>query len=269
MATKETKPPVKENLPAKVEANQALTLDFISNEERQKMMGEQLSSIHDFKFPRISLPSGKSAPAFDLSPLGEEELSKELEIIALWNSFKKAWFEKSFEETGGKGFPDCFSNDGVRGQSKTGKCPSSTGRCIDCPMNIFGTGKDGKGKACRDTIFLYFLRDPATRIPALLRAPVMSLRNIDDYISRLSGENKFLWQQWTIITLEKVQNQSGIAYYKMVLTEGPALSKAEAMEVYKNYKIMLPIMQSEQITAEDAGSVQESSGATAEDVKKF
>ena len=67
--------------------------------------------------------------------------------------------------------PDCCSSDGLKPDG--GQFPQD-GLCCDCDMNRWGSGKDGYGKACQNTIRLYVLTDGEV-IPSILKAPPSSL----------------------------------------------------------------------------------------------
>jgi len=70
-----------------------------------------------------------------------------------------------------QGPPACASSDGVRPDG--GEEPQA-GPCRNCPLNQYGSAKEGKGKACQNTIRLYVLVDGEV-IPCLIKASPSSL----------------------------------------------------------------------------------------------
>ena len=72
---------------------------------------------------------------------------------------------------GEPGPPDCASSDGIR---PDGGDNIQAAACRQCPMNEYGSAEDGRGKACSNTIRLYFLADGEV-IPSVLKASPSSL----------------------------------------------------------------------------------------------
>lgn len=68
--------------------------------------------------------------------------------------------------------PRCASTNGRRPDA--GIHPFTYPSCHDCPHNEFGSGKEGRGKACQDSILLYLRTDYDSR-PVILKAPPSSL----------------------------------------------------------------------------------------------
>lgn len=83
-------------------------------------------------------------------------------------------FEDDYGE--GDGIPSCASSDGV--QPNGGKDPRP-GPCSTCHFSQFGSGKNGKGMACRRFLWLYVARE-GDIMPLVLKAPPTSLRSVDD-----------------------------------------------------------------------------------------
>jgi hypothetical protein len=83
------------------------------------------------------------------------------------------WWKTSYNDKkeGDSPIPNCYSTDGVK---PCGGDSIQSTLCATCPMNKFGTGKDGTGKACRNTIRFLFLADQSV-LPVILIAPPTSL----------------------------------------------------------------------------------------------
>jgi hypothetical protein len=94
--------------------------------------------------------------------------------VLAWN-YANTYFATRFEDKSGTKQPTCLSPngkqpaamdfDGYEIQSKV---------CEGCPKNQFGTGKEGIGKACQNSIRLFVLFDDDL-IPCQIRATASSL----------------------------------------------------------------------------------------------
>ena len=233
-------------------------IPFLSQAENIQLLKEQLGRITKIDFPRVNLPSGKSPGLFDTTPLTGQanSFAEKLKVIILYEGPRAAYFEKSFGETGGKNFPDCYSNDRVHGQSENGKLQSKTGLCKGCPQSAFGSALDDKGnatggKACRDSIFCFFLTSPTDIIPGLIRVPVKSLQSMEKYVIHVSARRRELWAQWTEISMVKKQNQKQLDYYELVFAQKEALDNADLRTVYDTYRLLLSQMEIEAVQVSD------------------
>jgi hypothetical protein len=84
--------------------------------------------------------------------------------------------------------PDCFSNDGLKPEASSPHLQNDY--CKTCKHNQFGTGPNGRGKACADSKRLVVvpvddLRNEAYGGPMLLRVPAASLQNMAAYGDKL------------------------------------------------------------------------------------
>jgi len=84
---------------------------------------------------------------------------------------------------GEQGPPACASSDGLRPDG--GEEPQA-GPCRNCPLNQYGSAKDGKGKACQNTIRLYVLIDGEV-IPCVMKAPPSSLGKKESLLKWLTN----------------------------------------------------------------------------------
>jgi len=68
-------------------------------------------------------------------------------IIAMLEKPSRSYYEKDYDPDAKGSAPDCFSNLGDRPEASASSRQSAN--CASCPKNIEGSGKNGKGKACR------------------------------------------------------------------------------------------------------------------------
>lgn len=128
------------------------------------MFGNQVQIPIDAPLPQIKVL--RESPMFEL-PDGSTTKSITGHII-YWHNANQYWSKKFGE---GEATPDCASSNGR--QPDGGTQPQSC-LCKDCEFNQYGSGKDGNGKACQNTIRLYFLQDGDV-IPSIIKAAPASL----------------------------------------------------------------------------------------------
>jgi hypothetical protein len=185
----------------------------------------------------ITVPTGGlttwTIPSID----GDKEV-KEIIGILIYTRMTRTWWEQSYEETGGGVFPDCFSLDGLNGVGKMADRPEVNGVCKQCPMNEFGTGKDGEGKACKEKRQMFMVL-PEEIMPAMIRVPVKSVAPSRKYLFGLTSKRKPIHSVYTKLTLETDKNKKGLKYSRIKFekvgdVENPQVSAAyaKAMKPY-------------------------------------
>jgi len=148
----------------------------------------------------------------------DESTAKTFEAIIFDHHAANAWWQHSFEDTGGGEFPDCFSMDGIRPD------PNSLmvhGTCQGCPKNEFGTavdddGKPGRGKACKNMKRLHLIL-PHETIPHRLILPPSNIECADTFLSACLSKN--LPHQLVPVTfsLKDASSATGILFQKVVI----------------------------------------------------
>ena len=185
-------------------------------------------NLTEFDLERVKVPGGGGLTW----EIGDDESSKVLEgIIVHWRDGNAYW-EESFDSTGGGTPPDCSSQDGIVGKGTPG------GPCGKCPFNEFGSGMDAKGKptkgkACKNFRVLFMIR-PEELLPIAVIVPPTSLREVRRYFMRLASRAIPYHNLVTQLTLEKTKSEQGIAYAKIKASPGTRLSKEE-MTAIKSY----------------------------------
>jgi len=144
-----------------------------------------------------------------------------------------AWWEQSFDESGGNTPPQCASMDGITPASNC-EAPQST-TCATCPQNTFGS--DGKrGKACKNMKRVHIMV-PGSMFPHRLTLPPSNLRPVDEYVSMLTGKNLPYQLVQTEFSLAGQKNKDGIQYSEIILrTVGYINDPAEARAMREAYK---------------------------------
>ncbi len=145
--------------------------DFSSEELAEDMDGLTMS------FPRAKIVSGGAAqfevPSDDPD---NPEYVKTLEGVILFNhSACSYWPEDSDSEENTP--PACSSADGKLGIGDPG------GSCIQCGFNMFGSGSDGKSKACKNMRMLYLLRS-GEYMPLQIALPPTSIKPFREFLNQ-------------------------------------------------------------------------------------
>jgi len=126
------------------------------------------------------------------------EMSQELMGVAIHSRIIRAlWGEERI--------PLCTSNDGRVGFGEPG------GQCAVCRFNVFGTGKGGRGKACKEMRRLVIVVEGET-FPALLHLPPTSIRPWDAYASGLLRKRLAYFAVKTRFTIRRERNVDGAEY---------------------------------------------------------
>lgn len=149
--------------------------------ERLRDAVESLESFDRVGFPMVRFKEG-----FTMAE-GTDEI-EEFEGVIIYTKEMNAYYKERYKP-GSRALPDCFSPDGKK---PTTAKPVHTD-CATCPMNQFGSAKEGDGKACKNVRPLYVLvRNAETQelgiIPKQLRVPPTSLTLIRSYIMSVAAD---------------------------------------------------------------------------------
>lgn len=174
----------------------------------------------EVSFPRVKIPAG-GGTAFELPNPDDPDdptVEKVLEGIIVYQHSANAYWTDQDAQTAA---PDCSSDDGITGYGNPG------GNCQGCPLNQFGSGEGGVGKACKNMRQIYILRD-GDAIPLLLSLPPTSLRAFQAYANNLMFAGRALSGVKTNISLKKMDNGNNtysIAAFRTAGILEPELAK--------------------------------------------
>lgn len=119
----------------------------------------------DAPLPQIKIL--RETPTFETP---EGNTVKEITGHIIYWHHANQYYSTEFGE-GEQGPPDCASSNGLKPDG--GEKPQ-TGHCRDCSLNQYGSAREGRGKACQNTIRLYVLIDGEV-IPCVIKASPASL----------------------------------------------------------------------------------------------
>ena len=172
-------------------------------------------------FEVVKVPTGGGL-AWTLPGDGDEqEVKKELIGVILDHYACRAYW--SVQYAGGTSPPDCSSLDARKGSRDrievNGK--PAFGECGTCQYQAWGTGKDGRGQACKKMHRVFILLSDSDSIfPLLLPLPPTSAEGryeggLSTYLVKLAGKLKVFDSVKTKIKLIQDKNPDGIAYFKV------------------------------------------------------
>lgn len=108
----------------------------------------------------------------------------EVVIVAANPNLSKVFYKGGYED-GANSKPDCFSNDGIAPDDSV-EAPQAK-KCATCPKNVWGSGSNGKGKACGDSRRVALSAPDQINEPMLLRVPAASLKPLAEYGKKLDN----------------------------------------------------------------------------------
>lgn len=154
-------------------------------------------TISEFDLDQLKVPSG-GGTAWSVPGLNGSTNQDSVIGVILSMSIRRGYW-KGAEPDGSP--PDCESSNGITGNGDPG------GDCAACGHNQFNTslksdGSTGKGKRCRETRSVLFLREE-DQLPIVVTVPPTSLKAMKRYIMKLPGVA--MHQAVTTLSLAKVE----------------------------------------------------------------
>lgn len=132
-----------------------------------------------------------------------------------------------------RGAPDCWSADGVRPDAGVPEEKRQHHVCTTCPMNRYGSARQGEGKACGDNKRLAVV--PASNMandrwggPMLLRLPATSLKPLRSYADKLKAINHL---PQTVVT--RLSFDATVQYPRVLMQAVRPLTEEE-LEIVKD-----------------------------------
>ena len=191
----------------------------------------------NINFKRIKIPSGGMVQ-FEIPGDDPEnpDYAKHIEGIIVHNHDACAYWEEGSENEE-DATPLCSSVNGKLGIGEPG------GDCITCALNKFGSGANGKGKACKNMRILYILQD-GDMMPIQLNLPPTSKKPFSDFYNMAFAlRRRAAFGSVVQLGLKKVENgntYSVATFKKLYDFSGEQLAGVKAYaEGFKNtIKIM-------------------------------
>jgi len=155
---------------------------------------DNLREMDDIDFPRARVKRGKFFLTEDSNDQGVEEFTGVLLYHGRQNTFWHAGFDKNNITP-----PDCSAADGKTGsKAREG---NKFGSCADCHFNQFKSHPSGKGKACRNQVKLYILRQGTLVPTTFLIAPTsLGVFNRGYLLDQVTQKGLAYWKVTTTFT---------------------------------------------------------------------
>lgn len=184
--------------------------------ERMQEAKETLESFDDLKLPKIGFKDG-----FKLSD--SDESVDEFTGIIVYTKETNVYYKGRYKQ-GQTEQPDCFSPDGKVPATNPPQAPT----CKVCPHNVYGSAKDGDGKACKNTRPVYFLVNGGI-IPKVLRVPPTSLGAIKQYMLNVAADyGSYMAVRTKAIAYKKNEEQT---YFNIKFETVGKVSEQEKVDV--------------------------------------
>ena len=199
--------------------------------------------------PRIKMPA-QGATTWNM-PDGHEAIFQTIEgIVVEWTS-PRAWWPDSIEESGGSSPPACSSADSIKGfgiiTTEADEVPAFHD-CNTCPHNQWDTGRNGRGKACKEKYMLYVVQNGAEGIfPSVVQIPATSLPAVGRYMDGLYFDSVSHWKIVSKLSLEK-QGSASMPYSVLRIQRGEQLNAEEVDMIRKYREAITPVINREQET---------------------
>ncbi len=220
------------------------TTDFSQEELAEDMDGLNIG------FRRIKIPSGGQLQ-FEIPTEDPDNpnYAKKLEGVIVYSHNANAYWMDG-QNDGENAPPDCQSMDGKLGVG----CPG--GLCASCGYNVFGSGPNNKGKACKNMRVIYLLQS-GTIMPIQISLPPTSIRPYTDFVNAsFMSRHRGVCGSVVEISLKKANNGKddySVAVFKRLYDfSGEELAKIRA---YANsFKEQVKLILNQQAAMRETGS---------------
>lgn len=155
------------------EVNNALTAGVTGGFPVLSIKGKTFTIVSGDSRNIITKPDDPDEPATNIQVV----------IIDANPNLSKVYYDSEYEE-GSVAKPTCMSEDG-KAPSASAQSPQAKS-CATCPHNTWGSGKNGRGKACSDSRRLAVAAAGQLNEPMLLRVPPASLKPLQEYGTMLA-----------------------------------------------------------------------------------
>lgn len=132
--------------------------------------------------------------------------------------------------------PQCYSHDAKTGVGDPG------GPCDSCEYNDWGSGKEGRGRACKNMWRLYILQSNSV-LPVILTLPPTSLKAFREFLKNVTFRRRMRLTEAIIrFGLKREKNDDGILYSKVTFTLVGQLTEEQAQAIKQYAKSIEPLM---------------------------
>jgi hypothetical protein len=191
---------------------------------------EQLGPGGHWQLTRLHVPAGGGSMwevETRKGTISEQSLDC---IVAVLRMKQRAWYRRSYDETGGGAPPDCSSTDSIEGFGNPGDDETAgpaRHSCQTCARNVFRKDEVDFGTECGEYAQALVFR-VGSRLPNLLHIPITSLKAWRKYVLALAEDGLPVYNAVTRVALEQDKSRNGIKFSRMVPTSLRDLTEEEA-----------------------------------------
>jgi hypothetical protein len=161
-------------------------------------------------------------------PDDPDEAATALEVVILRVNPKKSkvYYVAGYED-GVAAKPDCYSNDGIKPAADSANPQCKT--CAACPHNVWGSGKEGRGRACSDSVRIAIASPSQLNEPMLLRIPPATIKALGEYGKLLDNRNASALDVITKLRFEKEEATPRLTFTPVAFLDDASAEEAEKM----------------------------------------
>lgn len=211
------------------------------------MMGEMFDVKANMEGVRPEFPSVKIIHQGQMFVMPSGDKVADFEGIILDIARANAWWEVSYDDSGGGSIPDCFSMDGIVPSHDSDNIQSDD--CASCPQNKFGSA--GRGKACKNMKRIFIVMD-GEMLPYRLTASSANIKPIDRYVTQLSSKMVPYQLVVTKFSLKQTKNQDGVEYSELEMKAVSTISDPkEAQRIKRMFDDLKPVMRGDAVKSSE------------------
>ena len=212
------------------------------------VMGEMFDLKSNMEGVEARLPQIKIIHQAQLFETPDGEKAPSIEGIILDINRINAFWEESFDTSGGGTPPDCYSMDGITPDPFSSIKQSNS--CTACEQNKFGSD-GGRGKSCKNMKRIHLMIE-GDMLPYRLTIPPSNLKAVDLYVSLLTSKGIPYQLVKTKLSLKQVTNKDGIAYSELVLINEALINdRVEAQRIKNVRQEFMNVMRGQAIKIDD------------------
>jgi len=236
-----------ENEIKKVDQFAIARAEDVSGVIERNLGGEPLTP-HDL--PTVKVPGG-AATAWTVPSSSGDQSTPDLIGVIVFTKLTRAWYEQSFDESGGGVPPDCSADDGLHGVGVHAE--SCGGICARCKHAQWGSSRDGRGgQDCQTRRPLFICRE-SDMLPIMVAIPAGSMKTAKKYLTSLAFEGYDYHAVLSRLTLAEARSRHGNIRYSQVQFENlgvlPDKAKKRFGDVRQKLTPMLSSMRSVDVEA--------------------
>ena len=184
----------------------------IDPEDYKRIREEDLKRSMEGVIPRLQqikvLHAGALMFKFPADETGKEERREFFDGVIADSHLCRAWWKKSYEESGGGQRPDCSSLDALTGTKFV--------KCSECEYSKDNTGPKGEGTACKLMRRIHIFME-GSLLPYRLTVTITSIPIFDHFSTILRTKGLYVYDHILHFSLDEAVSKEGFKYSKLHL----------------------------------------------------